>query len=211
MTPMTIRWAWRWCAVLLGAAPALLPGACSSGGARPTATPPATATSAATAPSTPTSPPGPLRLKQPFTLSNDPFPVTATAFAYRQPLPSRFPPDRSGYVFAGLDVRVCIEAGPGPVGVSWEPWSLTYADSTIAEPVSAWSDDWFSVPLFPGEGFGKSVRPGKCVRGWVIYEVRKSAPRAGGVRADRRRRRSDRKRAFLEAVNHAYHGALTPH
>jgi hypothetical protein len=34
-------------------------------------------------------------------------------------------------------------------------------------------DDWFSVPLFPGAGFEKTLRPGRCVRGWVLFEVPK--------------------------------------
>ncbi|WP_141576140.1 DUF4352 domain-containing protein [Actinomadura sp. WMMA1423] len=98
---------------------------------------------------------------------------SAAVFAFRQPLSSRFPPDREGYVFAGLDVRVCLDKGPGPSTVSWEPWSLTYPDDTTIDPVNSWSDDWFTVPLFPGAGFEKTLRPGRCMRGWVLFEVPK--------------------------------------
>ncbi|MEU4825096.1 hypothetical protein AB0H37_24760 [Actinomadura sp. NPDC023710] len=104
-------------------------------------------------------------------LLNGEYKVTATVFSFRQPLRSQFPPRRAGYVFAGLDVRVCLDGGPGPSTVSWDPWSLTYPDATTIDPVRSWSDDWFSVPLFPG--FEKTLRPGRCMRGWVLFEAPK--------------------------------------
>jgi hypothetical protein len=98
--------------------------------------------------------------------------ATVTVYRYQQPLRSRFPSDRAGFVYAGIDVHVCLDQGPGPVSVSWEPWSLIYPDDTTVEPVHAWSDDWFSVPLFPGGGFEKLLHPGRCVSGWALFEVR---------------------------------------
>ncbi|NEA21605.1 hypothetical protein [Actinomadura bangladeshensis] len=104
-------------------------------------------------------------------LQNGEYKVTATVFSYRQPLRSQVPPRRGGYVYAGLEVRVCLDSGPGASTVSWDPWSLTYPDNTTIETVNSWSDDWFSVPLFPG--MDRPLRPGRCLRGWVLFEVPK--------------------------------------
>lgn len=98
----------------------------------------------------------------------------AVAYRYRQPLPSAFPPDRRGYTYAGVDARVCITSlkDADVVPLSWMPWSLEFADDTTTEPTSGWSDDWFRVPLYPADE--KLVRPGGCVRGWVLFEVPKN-------------------------------------
>jgi hypothetical protein len=53
------------------------------------------------------------------------------------------------------------------------PWTLDYADGTSIEPVSEWSSEWFSVPLYPGAE--RQVPVGRCVRGWILYEVRKGS------------------------------------
>lgn len=116
-------------------------------------------------------PAGPAPFGKPATLADEDVTVAATAYAYRA-LKSQFPPERKGYRFFGADVKVCVTKIPDPskdVSLSWEPWSLAFADSTTIEPVDSWSDDWFTVPLY--SGFGKTVRLGKCLRGWVLFEV----------------------------------------
>ncbi|MFI6595001.1 hypothetical protein ACIBHX_02065 [Nonomuraea sp. NPDC050536] len=97
---------------------------------------------------------------------------TMTVLKFRQPFPSRFPPDRAGYEFAGIEIRQCFKTISAKEGISvgWEPWSLTYKNGTIVDPPSSWSADHFSVPLYPRD---RPVRAGQCVRGWIPYEVPK--------------------------------------
>lgn len=143
--------------------------ACSSD----TPTEPAAAPSPPAAPAPSATSQEPLDLKKAATIRVGAHEVTVIASSYQQPLRAQFPPRRSGYEYAGLEVRVCVDRGPGPMGVSWDGWMLTYVDSTSVEPLNAWSDDWFSVPLFPGSGFEKRVRVGRCVKGWVVFEAPK--------------------------------------
>lgn len=140
------------------------------GKSTPAAEPPATTGTAASTPPAAPSPAG-VQLGQARELTNPDWAVRATAYAYRT-LKSRFPADRKGYVFGGLDAKVCLTKVTDPSkegALSWGPWSIQFADDTTMEPVSSWSDDWFSVPLYPA--VGKTVREGGCVRGWVLYEV----------------------------------------
>jgi hypothetical protein len=96
----------------------------------------------------------------------------ATAYRYRQPLPSTAPPDRKNYTYAGVDARLCLsQISDEPLSVSWDPWSLEYADDTVVTPASAWSDETFRVQLYPG--IERRVREGGCVRGWILFEVPK--------------------------------------
>jgi hypothetical protein len=98
--------------------------------------------------------------------------ITVKATGYR-PLKREFPPDRKGYAYGGVNalLRVPQVHGVDSVAVSWMPWSLEFADDTVIEPVSSWSDEWFAVPLYPG--FERTVRKGRCVSGWVLFEVPK--------------------------------------
>lgn len=99
---------------------------------------------------------------------------TAAVLAFRQPLPARFPPDRKGYEYAGIEVKRCfttITAENG-VEVGWEPWTLVYKNGNIISPPSSWSADHFSVALYPRD---RPVKEGQCVRGWIPYEVRKGS------------------------------------
>jgi hypothetical protein len=158
--------------VSLGLAMALLTGcgAATKTAAQDVAPSPA-ATSAAPAASSP--PPRPATLGATLSRSDKTSAVKATVYSYRQPLASAFPPDRRGYTFAGLDARVCMThiAAGFDISVSWFPWSLEFADNTVAEPTSAWSDDWFRVPLYPAGD--RPIREGGCVRGWIVFEVPK--------------------------------------
>lgn len=95
----------------------------------------------------------------------------------RQPLPAVIPglPERRGYEYAGVEVRTCVvKTAPGTqVGVSWSPWSLTDADGVVTEPLTGWSDSWWNVPLYPNGDH--AVRSGRCVRGWIPFEVKKGS------------------------------------
>lgn len=106
--------------------------------------------------------------------------VTVTAYAYRA-LASTSPPERRGYGYAGVDIRTCLTRAAAQVSVSWAPWSLRFADDTVAEPVTTWSDDAFRVPLFPA--VDRQVRAGQCVRGWAVFEVPAGKRPAGVVYA----------------------------
>lgn len=103
-------------------------------------------------------------------LEHDGWKVTATIYSYRQPLPSEQPPSRHGFVYAGLDVRLCVDRIPeGQDGaVASDPWSLVYPDDTVTEPANVVRED-FTVPLYPQSG--RNVPAGECVRGWIAYEV----------------------------------------
>ncbi len=124
------------------------------------------------APATASQPPPPSKLgvAQPQ-LDGDGVAVRATAIALRLPLKSAYPPDRKGYVYAGVDAKVCVDKVPAETAVtmSWAPWSLAYEDGTVVEPVSSWSPDWYKVPLYPAAG--RRVKVGSCVRGWILFEV----------------------------------------
>jgi hypothetical protein len=148
-------------------APLVLAAALTAGctGADPAA-PQLPITPAAAAPST---------LGTPVTVADARASTKATAYAYRQPLRSSAKPRRRGYAFAGVDARVCVLQvdGTNRLPVSWAPWSLEFADDTVAGPVGGWSDESFSVQLFPGTGFDRQVREGRCVRGWILFEVPK--------------------------------------
>jgi hypothetical protein len=141
------------------------------------------ATAAAPAPTvtvTVTATPGHSAAKQPgtvptgkaITADDNDSTGTATAVRFKQPLPSRYPPDRKGYEYAGLEVRRCfdtISAG-ADLSVGWNAWTLSYRDGTVVEPAESWSADYFSVTLYPRD---RPVRAGQCVRGWIPYEVSK--------------------------------------
>lgn len=117
-------------------------------------------------------PAGPAKLGQTQTEVDSLATIRVTVYAYRV-LPSQFPPDRKGFEFGGADTRLCVVKTDGNrnAGISWGPWSLGFADDTTIDPVSSWSAEWFSVPLYPATA--KMVRPGHCIRGWILFEVPK--------------------------------------
>lgn len=104
---------------------------------------------------------------------------TVTALRIQQPLKSQNPPERANYEFAGVEVLKCFKTitAEGGITVGWGPWTLGYKDGTVIEPPSSWSAEDFSVPLYPRD---KPVRPGRCVRGWIPFEVPKGS-RASSV------------------------------
>lgn len=95
-----------------------------------------------------------LRLRMPFT------PIVADVL------------DRKGYVYAGAEVKACVTRNTGalPIGVSWGPWSLSYGSGVVVEAASSYGD-WWDEPLYPQQHI---VPVGRCVRGWVPFEVRSS-------------------------------------
>jgi hypothetical protein len=143
--------------------------ACSA--PKPTSSATAPSGGAAVASPSPTAT-GPLKLGTARTFTYPTWSARVTVYAYRQPLPSQFPPQQHGTTYAGADVKYCNLKSTGQgTSVSWAPWSLGFKDDTSIDSVTEWSPEWFSVPLYPA--VGKDVVVGRCVRGWVLFAVPK--------------------------------------
>lgn len=80
--------------------------------------------------------------------------------------------ERKGYEYAAIEVKVCVTRNSSglPLGVTWSPWSLAYESGVVVQAASSYSDEWFSEPLYPQDHI---VKTGRCVRGWIPFEVRK--------------------------------------
>lgn len=92
--------------------------------------------------------------------------ATVTAYAYKQPVARSAPkPDQAGYVWAAVDVKVCV---PENSTISSDPWSLIYPDDTSAQ---ASSTGYNQFPL-PEYAWGDvDLNKGRCHRGWIVYPV----------------------------------------
>lgn len=77
---------------------------------------------------------------------------------------------KKGHEHAAAEVKLCVNrnATTEVLSVSWYPWALSYTDGTVIEEMSSWSADWWDVPLYPQE---RTVPAGRCVKGWVPFEV----------------------------------------
>lgn len=97
--------------------------------------------------------------------------VAVTALRLRTPFEGQVKPDRKGFVYAGLEVKLCVtrDDQPEPVAVSWAPWSLSYESGVVVQAASSYSPAWWDEPLYPQDHI---VREGRCVRGWIPFEVR---------------------------------------
>jgi hypothetical protein len=75
---------------------------------------------------------------------------------------------RDGYKYLGADVKVCVVENRGEdINVSTSPWSISFTDDTTVA-ASYMSEGIFDVPMYP---LDRLVRPGRCVRGWIAFEV----------------------------------------
>lgn len=105
------------------------------------------------------------------TVTGDSYTVTVAVYAYRQPsAPSAPKPDTAGYVWGSADVQVCVKAiqGDTEIGVSWRPWALIYPDGAVVQPSNIGYRQ-FPTPGYPNDD--RAVPAGRCVRGWVTFEV----------------------------------------
>lgn len=135
----------------------------------PAAAVPTTATAAASTPAPASSPtPAVLAVGDSTTFLDGA--VTTTVLAYRQPAGSRgIPdPDRAGDTWGAIEVKVCTKPTSEVISVSTALWVLTYADGAVLEP-SGVSYSQLPQPRYPWADH--EVRPGRCVRGWITYEV----------------------------------------
>ncbi len=153
-----------------------LPSCGSQGPAVPTPPPTVAVESSATSAPTPT-PSAEAGIGVPQESSSDDTDLKITVYGMRQPLPVAVPgvPERRGYEYAAVEVRACLLKNDGePMSLSWHPWSLSYADDTIVEELTGWSQEWWNVPLYPNDT-GRTAKVGRCVRGWIPFEVRKGS------------------------------------
>lgn len=156
-----------------------LAAACST----PPASPSASVAVETPAPSSAT-PSGPSTMSaaagQTQTHTSDGVESTVTVLRMRRPLPVVIPldphlPETPGHEYVAVEVKWCLVKSSlsDPITVSWSPWSLAFHDGTVVEALSSWSAEWWGVPLYPA--VDHVVRPGRCVRGWVPFEVDKRA------------------------------------
>lgn len=154
-------------------AAALLTAGCSTPEAQPGTVPveqPASApTSSAPAPAAKS----PHAVGSEQTSASDSGEVKVTVLRMRQPFTPTVPGvlDRKGYVYAGVEAKLCVTRNDAelPVSVSWGPWSLSWESGVVVEAASSWSPDAWDEPLYPQDHV---VREGRCVRGWIPFEVR---------------------------------------
>lgn len=113
---------------------------------------------------TATSGPGTHKLGTTVAVTN----AKVTVYSYRQPVAGSAPaPALAGYVWGAVDVKVCVS---GLSTVSTIPWTLQYPDSTQAEPSNDIYNQ-FPAPEYPIE---KTLQPGRCARGWIVFPVPKA-------------------------------------
>ncbi|MFB4276026.1 hypothetical protein ACBJ59_12080 [Nonomuraea sp. MTCD27] len=81
-------------------------------------------------------------------------------------------PTRRSFEYAAVDVKLCVtDGGPAAVGIS--AWTLGGRGGVVVESLDGWNDSWWEQEIYPN---GHSVRKGRCVRGWIPFEVRKGTP-----------------------------------
>ncbi|MGV9535056.1 DUF4352 domain-containing protein [Streptosporangium sandarakinum] len=121
---------------------------------------------------TPT-PSGPATLGARQETRDDTSAVTVTATRLRPLTLTDSTLGRAGYSYLGVDAKVCVvtHTGTEPITVSPGPWSLSFADDTTVDATFI-SSGMFNVPMYPQD---RIVRPGRCVRGWIPFEVPKDA------------------------------------
>jgi hypothetical protein len=133
--------------------------------------------------------PGTYGVGPPLTV-NDPRVTARATVLHARRMKGSYGPERNGYVYFGADVRVCftkIHVAQSLV-VDWESWSVEFADDTTATPFEGADQSFFDVPLYPSPSRARQVTEGRCVRGWIPFEVPKNkrparvvySPNSGG-------------------------------
>jgi len=148
--------------------------------AAPLETPPPASTpaasTAASSPATSRTPSGPLALGEVNKVTEHHVQFHVAASAWEPMLASRSKPLDKRLHFAALLVKFCLDSGRN-VTVSQDPWSLEYADGQVYEP--SFDVDPADLPgaQYP---FDRKVSPGRCVKGWVPFDI---PPGPGPARA----------------------------
>jgi hypothetical protein len=104
--------------------------------------------------------------------SDDKSKVTVAVYHFRRLTLASPDIGKRGYVYFGADVKLCVvENTDAPISVSPGPWSVSFADDTSVAALFL-SDGWFDLPLYPQD---RVVPVGRCVRGWIPFEVPKDS------------------------------------
>jgi hypothetical protein len=101
--------------------------------------------------------------------------VKVTVFRYRDA--RALEPDveadlnKEGKRTVAIEVRVCMTQVPAGVSdpyVSWEPWTLDDNQGGSYPPLSEWSGEITTTPVYPQD---KVTPEGTCRRGWVPFQL----------------------------------------
>jgi hypothetical protein len=99
--------------------------------------------------------------------------IEVTVYAYQQPVGKGAPaPNSGGYTWAAADVQTCgSNSSIFSASVSGLSWALIYSDNTEVDPARV-SYPQFPKPLYPTTQY--RLKPGECLRGWVVFPVPES-------------------------------------
>lgn len=86
--------------------------------------------------------------------------VTVTVFRYKGA------GTLDGERLGAVEVKACNTAAVA-YEVSTGPWSFLFADDTVSDSAQAWSG--VTTPEYPFNA--RTLRPGKCVRGWMTFAL----------------------------------------
>jgi hypothetical protein len=96
--------------------------------------------------------------------------VEATVYSYEQPVAAGAPaPNPGDYTWAAADVQACAAASNiFNASANTLNWQVVYADQTEVDATRV-TYPQFPRPLFPmGQ---RRLKPGECVRGWIVFGV----------------------------------------
>jgi Domain of unknown function (DUF4352) len=96
--------------------------------------------------------------------------VQVTVFSYSQPVAARAAqPSTAQYAWGAADVQTCASRTlVFDVSVSSLPWQVVYPDGKV------YTSTRIAQPQFPQPIYSSTIRtltPGQCVRGWVVFAV----------------------------------------
>ncbi|MFC4018958.1 hypothetical protein ACFOW4_13535 [Micromonospora sp. GCM10011542] len=92
--------------------------------------------------------------------------MTTTVLRYKQPISDDGPDLKKGEALGGLEVNTCnLASASQPEQVSVAPWSLEWSDGTTTKDV------WSGVVSAEYPYNLKTLKPGRCVKGWIVFTV----------------------------------------
>lgn len=98
--------------------------------------------------------------------------VSIQVLAYNASVPVTTPITK-GQRWAAVKAKSC-NTGKQPVSFSWVPWALADADDG-QYPFLDMTGPEFPQPTYPdGLTSGTHVNPGRCVAGWIVFQVPKA-------------------------------------
>ncbi|HKS98102.1 MAG TPA: hypothetical protein VJT31_01110 [Rugosimonospora sp.] len=96
--------------------------------------------------------------------------MQVTVYEYRQPVAQGAPaPNPGDYTWGAADVQTCASAALiFDASVSSVRWMLVYADQTEVQSARV-THAQFPKPRYPVTQ--RTLKPGECVRGWIVFPV----------------------------------------